>query len=97
MSFLSIGSDDQRLKEGKKTLRTGFLTRPRIRSFENGADFFRISRADQTNSPRAQTADSSSTKQLALHRRVQSTALFTMYVSNSDWVWNIYLGSSPLR
>jgi hypothetical protein len=28
MSFFSIGRNDQRLKEGKKTLRTGFLTRP---------------------------------------------------------------------
>src|SRR5437667_5236833 len=97
MSFLSIGSNDQRLKGGRKHREGVFLLDPRIRSFENGADFFRISRADQTNSPRAQTADSSSTKQLALHRRVQSTAFLTMYVSNSDWVWNIYLGSSPLR
>ena len=35
-------------------------------------------------------------KQLALHRRVQSTVFLTMYVGNSDWVWNVYLCSSPL-
>jgi hypothetical protein len=33
MSFVSIGSNDQRLKKGKKTPRKGFLT---------GDEFFRI-------------------------------------------------------
>jgi hypothetical protein len=62
MSFFSIGRNDQRLKEGKKTPRRAFLPDPRIRSFENGDEFFRILWADQGNSPQAQTADSSSTK-----------------------------------
>jgi hypothetical protein len=35
-------------------------------------------------------------KQLAIHRREQPTALLTMYVSNSDWIWNVYLCLSPL-
>ena len=81
MSFVSIGRNDQRLKEGKKTPRRGFRTRPpgsdllgTATSFSEFCELIKVIRRKRKPPIRVPQ------KQLVFHRRIQPIFCLTKYL-----------------